>query len=178
MKNLDAMLHEGARKSAAADALAPTAPSPSAKEIARQHMLIGELFKRIDALSEAMVRLGAMPPPNVVNNLPEMRVTVEAPEVEVAAPNVTVEAPTVNVAAPTVNVEAPTVNVEAPNVTVNPPQVHVAAPSVTMDAPNINVASPNINIPEIVIPYPKRLTFQHYYDANDNLVETTVTATE
>jgi hypothetical protein len=144
MSEMNKMLARGAKNNALGDALVPTLPNPSEKEIARQHMLIMELFKRIDGLSAALVKLGAMPPPNVVNNLPEMSVTVEQPAITVEAPAVTVEAPTVNVAAPSVSVEAPNVNVAAPNVTVNPPQVHVSAPSVTMDAPQINVAGANV----------------------------------
>lgn len=171
MSNLNRMMAQGVGNAAFGAAMAPTAPNPSEKEIARQHMLIVELFKRLDALSAAMVSIGAMPPPNVVNNLPEMSVNVEAPAVTVAAPNVSVEAPTVNVAAPSVSVEAPNVNVAAPNVTVNPPQVHVAAP-------NVNVAAPNVTIPPIVMTYPKRLAFSSVFDENDNLVESTVTVIE
>ncbi len=144
MSEMNRMMARGAGEAALGAAMAPTAPNPSEKEIARQHMLIVELFKRLDALSAAMVSIGAMPPPNVVNNLPEMSVTVEAPAVTVAAPNVSVEAPTVNVAAPNVSVEAPNVNVAAPNVTVNPPQVHVSAPNVSVESPSVNVGSPNV----------------------------------
>ena len=142
------------------DALtAPTLPNPSQNEIARQHMLIAELFKRIDTLTSAMVKLGAMPVPGVVNNLPEMRVEVEGPEINIPAP-------IVNVEAPKVTVQAPNVTVEAPNVTVNP-NVNVAAPKVTVESPAVNVAAPTVIMSPV---YKWRLT--HTLDSKGNVIET------
>lgn len=165
MNPMNRIMAAGQANGALNAAMAPTLPNPSEKEIARQHMLIVELFKRIDALANAMERLGATPPPQVFNQLPEMNVTVEASKVEMPAPVVNVEQPDINVAAPNVTVAAPNVNVEAPNVTVNPPQVHVSAPNVNVAAPAVNVEQAAVTFnPSISVAQHTEWEFKHYYD--------------
>ena len=153
-----------------------TMPNPSEKELKRQHLLIGELFRRLDAL--AMV-IGQQKPPVVnVEAAAAPQVTVEAAKVTVPAPVVNVAQPDFKMVAPNINVAAPNVNVAAPDVTVNPPQVHVSAPNVPVAAPAVTVAAANYTAGDVNIPYPKRLSFQHFYDEDNNITETVVTATE
>jgi len=155
---------------------ADTQPDPSKREMQRQALLIGELFKRLDALAYAIEK---QKPPVVNVETAAPVISVEAAQVNVPAPIVNIAQPDFKMVGATVNVEAPTVNVAAPAVTVNPPQVHVSAPSVTVAAPSVNVAAPNVTLtPTINTPYPRSLTFVHTYDREGLVIESTVTASE
>jgi phage baseplate assembly protein gpV len=155
---------------------AATNPDPSRREMERQAMLIGELFKRIDALANAII---VQKPPQVMVDCPTPQVTVAAAQVNIPAPIVNIAQPDFKMDCATVNVAPPTVNVAAPNVTVNPPQVTVSAPNVTVAAPSVNVAAPNVTMtPTINVPYPARLVFRHVWDSDGNVIESTVTASE
>lgn len=173
------MVGNAERGKALKAAMGGSAPDPSKKELQRQGVLIGELFKRLDNLTRV---LAAQPAP-VVNVAPP-EVSVAAPDVRVPdAPVVNVPQPKVDVSveAPSVNVDvaAPSVSVEAPNVSVQPPSVSIEAPNVTVAAPN--VAAPDINLdmqPTINVPFPKRLEFAHTYDNRGNPISTTVTSAE
>lgn len=174
--NLDKVMAAGSAKAQAHEAMAATQPNPSEKELQRQHILIGELFRRLDALALAIAE--QKPPVVNVEAGAAPQVTVEAAQVNVPATVVNVEQPDFKIEAPSINVAAPVVNVAAPDVTVNPPQVLVSAPSVTVAAPSVMVAAPNYTAGDVNIPYPKRLSFRHVYDEDDNITETIVTATE
>ena len=175
--SLDGMMASRSAAMQAEGALAATQPNPSEKEIQRQHILIAELFRRLDTLALAIAEQKA-PVVNVeAGTAPQ--VTVEAARIEIPAPIVNVSQPDFKMDSAVVNVAAPVVNVAAPNVTVNPPKVNVSSPSVSVAAPSVSVAAPNVSVnPNISIPYPKRLTFKHYYDSDDNVIETVVTAEE
>lgn len=169
---MEQAMMEGARKQSVLNALAPTAPNPSSREMERQHILIIELFRRLDALTAAITK---QKPPEV--NVEGAVVNVAAAEVNVPPTVVNVEQPDIKLVAPNITVESPTVNVAAPAVTVNPPQVHVSAPNVTVAAPSVNVAAPSVSIkPEIHVPYPTTLTFIHELDQKGNVIKSTVTA--
>jgi phage baseplate assembly protein gpV len=156
---------------------APTQPDPSQREIARQGLLISELFKRIDALANAV--LAQKPPEVTVQAGAAPQVTVEAAQVNVPAPVINVAQPDFKMDNAVVNVAAPVVNVAAPEVTVNPPQVHVSAPNVSVAAPSVTVQAPDISLtPSISIPYPRSLTFTHTLDHRGNVVSSTVVASE
>ena len=164
-------------RTAAEALLADTQPDPSQREMQRQALLIGELFKRIDALAFAIER--QKPPVVNVEAGAAPQVTVEAAQVMVPAPVVNVAQPEFKLENAVVNVAAPVVNVAAPDVTVNPPQVHVSAPNVTVAAPSVSVAAPNVTLtPTINTPYPRSLTFVHTYDREGLVIESTVTASE
>lgn len=174
--NLDGMIASKSAAMRAQDAMAATQPNPSEKELQRQHLLIGELFRRLDALAIALTQQKA--PVVNVEAAAAPQVTVEAATVNVPPTVVNVEQPDFKIDAPNINVAAPNVTVEAPNVTVNPPQVHVSAPSVSVAAPSVTVQAPSYRGGDVNVPYPKRLSFKHVYDENDNIIETLVTATE
>lgn len=53
---MEQAMMEGARKQSVLNALAPTAPNPSSREMERQHILIIELFRRLDALTAAITK--------------------------------------------------------------------------------------------------------------------------
>lgn len=171
---MESVMLEGQRKQSARAALDAFAPDPSSREIQRQHMLIVELFRRIDALTAAITK---QKPPEITVEAPS--VTVEAAQVNVPAPVINVEQPDFKIDAPNITVASPTVNVTAPAVTVNPPQVHVSAPSVSVTAPSVSVEAPTVTCnPVFNTPYPRTLTFSHELDHKGNVIKSTVTASE
>lgn len=174
--SIDGMMAQSLAAGRMNDALQPTRPDPSMRELQRQNTMILELFRRLDTLAAAIIQ--QKPPLVNVEAAAAPQVTVEAAKVTIPAPIVNVAQPDFKMENATVNVAAPVVNVAAPDVTVNPPQVHVSAPNVTVAAPAVTVAAANYTAGDVNIPYPKRLSFQHFYDDDNNITETVVTATE